>query len=304
MAKWSHFSLHNYYGSSGGADAAIRNSAYPDRSLWMTEASFGDDTVGGLDYLLAQIKSNAATVGPWDAYYSIYNHRVEDNATTMIAFDQSTGTYTPKNNAFYHYEQLYKFAAPGSVRIAATEIGSNLSAVAFLDVTGHVTVVGHNTGSARTLRISLTNVPAASTWQYYQTSSSRSFQRLPDVTLSNGVGSIAVDAGGIFTLASASIDMIPPTAPGNLTATGGETTAALNWTAATDNVGIATYNVHRSTTSGFIPGSSNRIAQTGNIAYTDTAPAGTYFYVTTAQDAAGNIGPPSNQASATVLPDS
>ena len=39
MAKLDHFTLHNYSGDSGGADSAIRNSAYPGRNFWMTELS-------------------------------------------------------------------------------------------------------------------------------------------------------------------------------------------------------------------------------------------------------------------------
>src|SRR5262249_37669241 len=46
-------------------------------------------------------------------------------------------------------------------------------------------------------------------------------------------------------------DTQPPTAPTNLTATGGVGSISLSWTASTDNVGVTKYNVYRSTTSGF-----------------------------------------------------
>ena len=58
----------------------------------------------------------------------------------------------------------------------------------------------------------------------------------------------------------ASADSQPPTAPGNLTATGGLATASLAWNASTDNMGVTNYNVHRSTTSGFAATPANRIA--------------------------------------------
>ena len=75
----------------------------------------------------------------------------------------------------------------------------------------------------------------------------------------------------------------------------------LSWTASTDNVGVTRYNVHRSTTAGFTPSAANRIAQpTGNGLHGRALPAGTYYYKVTAEDLAGNIGPASNQASATV----
>jgi fibronectin type 3 domain-containing protein len=95
-----------------------------------------------------------------------------------------------------------------------------------------------------------------------------------------------------------------PTAPSNLAASGGLGSASLTWTAATDNIGVDRYNVHRATTSGFTPSPANLIAQPTGTSYVDSGrQAGTYFYKVTAQDAAGNVGPPSNQASATVLAD-
>ena len=102
----------------------------------------------------------------------------------------------------------------------------------------------------------------------------------------------------------ASADSQPPTAPGNLTATGGLATASLAWNASTDNMGVTNYNVHRSTTSGFTATPANRIASPTATSYVDAGlPAATYFYLVTAQDLAGNISPPSTQASAVVTSD-
>ena len=95
-------------------------------------------------------------------------------------------------------------------------------------------------------------------------------------------------------------DSVPPSAPGTLSATGSLTSAQLSWGAATDNVGVARYNVYRSTTSGFTPSTANRIAQPTGTSYTDTVAAGTYYYKVAAEDAAGNVGPSSNEASASV----
>ncbi len=94
-------------------------------------------------------------------------------------------------------------------------------------------------------------------------------------------------------------DTTPPSAPGTLTATGGLGQVGLAWGAATDNVVVARYNVHRSTTPGFTPTAGNRIAQPTGTSYTDAGlAAGTYYYRVTAEDAAGNVGPASNEASA------
>jgi outer membrane protein assembly factor BamB len=96
-------------------------------------------------------------------------------------------------------------------------------------------------------------------------------------------------------------DTQPPSAPGTLTASGGSGTASLTWGAATDNVAVTGYNIYRSVNSGFTPGPANQITQTSGTSYTDSGlSAGTYYYLVTAFDAAGNVGPPSNQASAAV----
>ena len=63
----------------------------------------------------------------------------------------------------------------------------------------------------------------------------------------------------------------PAERPGTLTATGGFGQASLSWGAATDNVGVVRYNVHRSTTSGFTPSTANRIAQPTGTSYTTPA---------------------------------
>jgi hypothetical protein len=96
-------------------------------------------------------------------------------------------------------------------------------------------------------------------------------------------------------------DTTPPTAPTSLTATNGPSGIGLGWNASTDAVGVTNYNVHRSTTPGFTPTLANRIAQPTGTSYTDPGLApGTYYYRVTAQDAAGNISPSSNEANATV----
>ena len=116
----------------------------------------------------------------------------------------------------------------------------------------------------------------------------------------------AEDAAGNISAASneatATVaDATPPTAPGTLTATAAGSTINLSWGAATDNVGVSRYNLHRGTTSGFTPSTANRIAQPTGLSHADTGLApGTYFYKLTAEDAAGNIGPLSNTATATV----
>jgi outer membrane protein assembly factor BamB len=92
-----------------------------------------------------------------------------------------------------------------------------------------------------------------------------------------------------------------PTAPSGLTATAiSGSQINLSWTAGTASCAF-TYNVYRSTTSGFTPGSTNLVASglTGTT-YSDNGltASTTYYYLVEAVDSAG-ASAPSNQASAT-----
>ncbi len=94
-----------------------------------------------------------------------------------------------------------------------------------------------------------------------------------------------------------------PSAATGLTATASSSSViGLNWNAVTPpaNCTISSYNVYRSTTSGFTPGSGNLVASgvTGTT-YSNTglAASTTYYYLVEAVDADGSSGP-SNQASA------
>ncbi len=99
-------------------------------------------------------------------------------------------------------------------------------------------------------------------------------------------------------------DTTPPSAPSSLAGLGGVGTVSLSWSPATDDIGVSNYNVHRSTIPGFAPSAANLIAQTALTSLNSTGVApGTYFYVITAQDAAGNVSGPSPEATVVVLGD-
>lgn len=98
-----------------------------------------------------------------------------------------------------------------------------------------------------------------------------------------------------------------PSAPSGVTGTAASASVInVSWTADTApaNCTISSYNVFRSTTSGFTPSASNRVASgvTGT-SYSDTglAAATTYYYVVEAVDSDGTSSP-SSQASAKTSP--
>ena len=93
-------------------------------------------------------------------------------------------------------------------------------------------------------------------------------------------------------------DTTAPSAPSNLTATAKSSSQIdLAWTGSTDNVGVASYNVYRSTDNATF----NAVASVTTTAHADTglASSTTYYYRVTADDAAGNESAASNTASAT-----
>ena len=90
-------------------------------------------------------------------------------------------------------------------------------------------------------------------------------------------------------------DTIPPSIPGTLTAqVVSSSEIALNWTAATDNVGITGYDLFRN--GAFMATTTTTSYQDANL-----APLTTYTYTVTARDAAGNESMPSPSVSATTL---
>jgi chitodextrinase len=118
------------------------------------------------------------------------------------------------------------------------------------------------------------------------------------------VYNVALTAAQIQTDMNAAIggsgDTQPPTVPSNLTATVASSSQInLSWTASTDNVGVTGYLVERCQGAGCT--SFAQIATSTGTIYNDTgrAPNTAYSYRVRAMDAAGNLSPYSNVASAT-----
>lgn len=89
-------------------------------------------------------------------------------------------------------------------------------------------------------------------------------------------------------------DMTPPTAPVLTGSLFGNTNVQLSWTGATDNVGVAYYNIYNGST------------LIGNVAASPTTLTGlssatTYTFTVRAVDAAGNVSPASNVVTITTL---
>jgi chitodextrinase len=308
MAKVDHFAFHDYSGSTGGADAAIKSSSYPAKNFWMSEVSQFNDA-------FPMVGQNAAAILTWDGYDSIYSHAIlhgggsvapndAGDAPALLAYNSSTGVYTPRKE-YYQFEQLFKYVPAGAVRVAASQSASGVTTFAFTDpVSGRVTVIGNNTSSsAITFTGTLANITTAvPAFEYYTTTSSSNFQRGSDVPVSGGTFSVVAPSNGIFTLTYAGVpDTTAPTAPVLSAANANQ--ANLNWAGATDNMGVSGYDVYRSTTANFTPVSVAKVAAAiaGTTFSDGTLAAGTYYYQVQARDAAGNVSPSSNEIAITIV---
>jgi hypothetical protein len=309
MSKLDHFDFHNYVGYTADADT---QAASHGKDFWVSEFSIFDQAFPLLN------DGNANALLMWDAYDSVYNHAIlnglgnqpgndKGNAPAMIAYNANSKVYTPRQS-FYQFSQLFKYVPIGSQRIDATTTNNSITLSAFTHApSSRLTIVGENTSaSAQTLTIAVNNISSPpTTLSYFQTNSTSNMTQGADVPISGGTAAVTIPGSTVFTLTgTATPDTQAPTTPTNVNATGGIGTASLSWTASTDNVGVTAYNIYRSTTSGFTPGPGNKITSTAATTYSDTGLSnGTYFYVITAQDAAGNVSGASAQASATVTSD-
>jgi len=98
------------------------------------------------------------------------------------------------------------------------------------------------------------------------------------------IQSLTQDVSGASLAITMPLDTQPPGQPGRLSAVVGGTTVALQWTAATDDRGVASYLVARD---------GAQLGATAGVDFTDgAAPAGaTVLYTVAAVDTAGNVGP-------------
>ncbi|MDP9416420.1 MAG: DNRLRE domain-containing protein, partial [Actinomycetota bacterium] len=118
---------------------------------------------------------------------------------------------------------------------------------------------------------------------------------------------VAKDAAGNRSAGSGDVrlvvaDTTAPSSPADVRASSSGSTVTLSWGAATDDIGVVRYDVHRSATAGFTPSSQTRITSVETTGFADSAvPAGTWYYRIVARDAAGNVGAASPGVSSTVL---
>ena len=149
-------------------------------------------------------------------------------------------------------------------------IGLNSVALAWTASTDNVGVVRYNVHRSTTAGFTPSAAnriaqPAGNSYSDSPLSPATYYYR---VTAEDAAGNIS--AASAETSAVVTGDVSPPSQPSNVVATGSLSSAALTWTASTDNVGVVRYNVHRGTTPGFTPAAGNRVGQPVGASFTDS----------------------------------
>jgi hypothetical protein len=246
------------------------------------------------------------------------------NKTTNYGTNTSLSTYGSPD-----IESLFRFAVPGlpsgqvlstaALRVQTTTLSSGGSAneqrVRLTDNSWNETTVTYNTRPpVGALLGTIPGAPAVNTRYDVPLDinqvgpllgTTASFALLGSGTdgayFSSREGVAAARPLLVLGFASGTPDTQPPTAPADLVATVGPTAVGLTWTASTDDVSVTRYDVHRSTTPGFVPDASTLIGTSTQPGYTDPIrELGTFSYVVIARDGAPNSSPPSNEATAEV----
>ncbi|MFC5433798.1 CBM96 family carbohydrate-binding protein [Microbacterium suwonense] len=117
---------------------------------------------------------------------------------------------------------------------------------------------------------------------------------------------VAVDEAGngspASEVASATVaDVTAPTVPTDLAGTTSGNDVSLSWTAASDDVAVEHYEIHRGASADFEASAATRIGESTSTSYTDAdQPAGEVFYRVVAVDPTGNASAASDAAQVTV----
>ncbi len=191
--------------------------------------------------------------------------------------------------------------APGNLAAAAT--GSTQIDLTWTAATDNVGVTGYRIercqGAGCTNFVQVA-APAGTGTSFSDTGLAASTSYSYRVRATDAANNLSGYSGVASAATAASSDTTPPSAPGTLTATAASGTQInLSWGAATDDVGVAGYRLERCQGSGCTAFTKfGTLATSTSVADTGLNTNTSYSYIVRAQDAAGNLGPYSNVASA------
>jgi len=225
MSKVKYFGQHEYDNSVRKTQEmvdAVRNSAYSDREVVMTEvnaackgcddgkynADYGFDNYAGpaYKYILQHLNAGVTGIQVWEAYDSQYHHPNRSLTWSMwgifaVNDINHPDVYTRRVH-YYVLKQLFKFVKPGFKRIDVSTSLKDLTMSAFYDTaSGTVVLTGVNESSSpQTMGCELRNLPALAALKSYFTDASHNFEQDTDVTVTQQSFTKLIPARSVFTI--------------------------------------------------------------------------------------------------------
>jgi len=227
MSKLTHFGGHQYGdGTSRSQELidAVRNSAYPDREVIMSEVNaicegcdggaynsdYGFNNYAGPAYkfVLQHLNVGVTGIQIWEGYDSRYHHPNRYLTWSMWGIFAVNDTLHPdvytRRTHYYVFKQLFNFVRPGYKRIEISTGLSDITVSAFCDpADGTIVITGKNDSDrAQTIDGILKSLTNVSTLEFYFTDGSHNFSRSSDVIIKNHSFSKLVPASCVFTMVS------------------------------------------------------------------------------------------------------
>ena len=291
----------------GASPFYYSNAESKGKEVWMTEHYLnpsGSQPAIGDAIAAAEEIHNSMTTGQYNAY--VWWWILDWNPGTGVT---NYGLIDTNGNPTYYGDalaQFSKFVRPGYVRASATaNPNSNVFVSAYKGSPNSVIVAINAGGSPVNQPFSITNETVTAVTPY-QTTAATQVSQLANVSVSGDAFTYTLPAQSITTFVTttgSSSCTTAPAAPATATATDASSSSiSVSWSAVAAPSGCSvSYNVFRSTTNGFTPSASNRVATSlTSTSFSDTglSASTTYYYLIEAVDGAGSSSP-SPQASAT-----
>jgi chitodextrinase len=212
---------------------------------------------------------------------------------TARAYDAAGNVSSDSNTVTTKNGDIQAPSVPSSVKATATSY--NAVNVTWKASTDNTAVTGYNI-----LRDGVPVAKVGATTTYNDTGLAANTAYTYQVQAFDAAGNTSASSSKVSVTTQKVADSTPPTKATNLAATAAsQTQVNLTWTAGTDNIGIVSYDVYRSTGAGdpAVVGSST----TTSFGDSNLSPNTTYAYYVVAKDASGNVSPPSDTATVKTL---
>ena len=232
MAKVAHFGVHSYSGEGSGSFGVtnwLNQTAYADRTLWMTEYNVwcttcengqGNDngwaySLGTAQYLLSHLANGATTALVWEGYDSYEATQGPGwSYWGLLGVDDITAipkTYTARKD-FYTVAQLATYLQPGAQQIGVSGQVNPLILQAYYNAgSAQLSIVGVNTnGTTANVACTLASLPEFSSLNLYYTDPNTNLALAATVAVVNGSFAVTIPANCVFAING---QQVPPEAP-------------------------------------------------------------------------------------------